>query len=473
MTPISSAGCGTDMSAASEEGLPSGTSDNTASAELGVQDAALSDGMGFSRRYEIYALILFMMTTTLALVDRQIMVMLAEPIKHEFGLKDWQLGGLTGTAFALFYVGLGLPVARLAERVNRPRMIGLAISIWSAFTILGGLSVGFVQLALTRMGVGLGESGASPAIHSLLASYVPRTRRAAAFSINAAGVPAGVVLGMVIGGVVGEAYGWRTAFLVAGAPGIFVAILAATTLVEPRDSQTKRSAPAPMGAILRELLAKRAFVLLTLAAGLNAFVGSANASFVASFFLRAHSRGLANLAISFGVHLGPLAFLGIALAFAGGLLAVIGTLAGGWMTDRLVRRIGLIAYPTVLTFSTLGFVPFILFSLMTPHAGLAICLSAAASFVTSLGQGGLYASIQSLARPSIRPTASALFLFLMSIISMFGPMVVGALSDVLAAAGLGSVEGLRWALASAAMTLVLPAAIYWRARHPFAAEVVG
>jgi MFS family permease len=436
------------------------------------------DGLGFRRPYEVYALVLILCVQTLAYLDRQVIHILAEPIKREFGLHDWQLGALTGTAFALFYATLGLPIARLAERVNRPRLIGAAVSLWSLFTVLSGLSVNFVQLALARVGVGFGEAGSAPSCHALLAAYVPRDRRAAAFSMYAAGLPMGTLLGLVLGGLVGDAYGWRTAFLVAGAPGLVVGLLAAVTLVEPRHRLPKAPPPPPFRAALRELMGKRAFVLITLGATIGAFVGNARNAFSGSFFLRAHHDGLTSLAATVGhlvgVKLGPVGFLGLALGLSGGLFGVIGTLLGGWLTDRLARRHGMSAYMTVLALTAAAGVPLSALALVAPGAGLALILLALAGFVSALGQGGLYASIQSLARPSMRTTASALFLFLINIVALtLGPLSVGALSDLLSAGGLGEVEGLRWALVVAQVGLLSTVAVFWMARRPFAAEVVG
>jgi MFS family permease len=440
-------------------------------------EAAPADGLGLSRPFEIYALVLILLVQTLAYLDRQVIHILAEPIKHEFGLRDWQLGALTGTAFALFYATLGLPIARLGERVNRPRLIGAAVSLWSLFTILSGLTTNFVQLALARVGVGFGEAGSAPSCHSLLAAYVPKARRAAAFSMYAAGLPMGTLLGLVLGGVVGEAYGWRTAFLVAGAPGLAVGLLAATTLVEPRRRLAQVQAPPPFKAALRELLGKKAFVLITLGATIGAFVGNARNAFNGSFFLRTHHDGLAALAglanHATGLNLGPVGFLGLALGLSGGLFGVLGTLLGGWLTDRAARRHGVSAYMAMLAVTAAVSIPLSALALIVSSTGVALVLLALAGFAAALGQGGLYASIQSLARPSMRTTASALFLFLINIVALtLGPLTVGALSDLLSASGFGEVEGLRWALVIAQVSLLSTVVIFWAARRPFALEVV-
>ena len=158
-------------------------------------------------------------------VDRQIVNILAEPIKQELGLADWQLGMLTGFAFAIFYALAGIPIARYAERGNRPYIIGTAIACWSAFTIFCGMAGNFFQLLLFRFGVGIGEAGGVPPAHSLISDYAPREKRASSLAFFHMGLPIGALMGLALGGLVADAYGWRAAFIIAGAPGFIVAVL--------------------------------------------------------------------------------------------------------------------------------------------------------------------------------------------------------------------------------------------------------
>jgi MFS family permease len=184
--------------------------------------------------YRRYALWMLMIIYTLNFLDRSVINILAEPIKEELGLSDTQLGMMSGFAFAVFYTVLGIPIARLAERKNRPVIIGISVAAWSAFTALSGFAQNFVQLLLARIGVGVGEAGCSPPAHSLIVDYVPKEKRASAIAFYSIGTPLGSLLGLLIGGLVAESYGWRTAFLVCGAPGIIIALFAIFTLPEPR-----------------------------------------------------------------------------------------------------------------------------------------------------------------------------------------------------------------------------------------------
>ena len=198
--------------------------------------AATPSTQPFSAAYTRYAMFLLLGIYIVNFLDRSVVNILAEPIKQELHLADWQLGMMSGLAFALFYTVLGIPIARLAERSNRPIIIGTATAVWSGFTMLSGTASSFIQLIAYRIGVGVGEAGCTPPAHSLIADYVPKERRASALAFYSMGTPLGGLLGLVMGGLVADAYGWRAAFLVAGLPGIVFALLTWFTLKEPRKA---------------------------------------------------------------------------------------------------------------------------------------------------------------------------------------------------------------------------------------------
>ena len=261
-----------------------------------------------SLSYRRYAIGLLFLVYVFNFIDRQIVTILAEPIKQELGLADWQLGLMTGTAFAVFYCTLGIPIARLAERRNRPWIIGLSLAAWSAFTALCGLAQNYWQLVMARIGVGVGEAGCSPPAHSLIADYTPKEQRASAMALYLMGNPVGALLGVVIGGLVADAYGWRTAFLFVGLPGVALAVIVVMTLIEPRLKQAaaiSRAAAQPpddttFWDVLRVLWGKRTFWLMAAAVSIVAFIGYGHAPFGASFFLRVHGAEIEQLAAQFG-----------------------------------------------------------------------------------------------------------------------------------------------------------------------------
>ena len=293
-----------------------------------------------------YALSLLLGIYTINFLDRQVVNILAEPIKQDLGLADWQLGLMSGLAFALFYTVLGIPIARLAERGNRPMIIGSAVAAWSAFTALCGVAQNFVQLILFRIGVGVGEAGCSPPAHSLISDYVPKENRSTALAFYSMGTPIGGLLGLIFGGLIADAYGWRVAFFVAGVPGILFAILAFFTLPEPRKELARRtvkiqSTSATFPETLKFLKGRKTFWYISFAAAIKAFIGYGHAPFTASFFLRNYPDQVQSLASTVGATVGynlqSIGFLGLTcglFSLGGGLLlGFLGRLA--LLTDPL------------------------------------------------------------------------------------------------------------------------------------------
>jgi MFS family permease len=226
-------------------------------------------------------------------------------------------------------------------------------------TIACGLARTYLGLVAFRLLVGVGEAGGSPTSQALITDYTSRERRAGAIAIYTLGIPLGSLLGLALGGLVLDRYGWRAAFIVAGAPGLVVALLAFLSLKEPRAAAQRRADPRsapPLGEALKEIFSKRSFVLLTLGGSLVSFVNYAIGAWAPAFFFRAHAADLAMLARAMGgavgVKLGPAGFLGVALGVSYGLAGVIGTLVGGWLTDRMARR-DFGAYVTVQVVFTL------------------------------------------------------------------------------------------------------------------------
>src|SRR3954470_3454871 len=179
-----------------------------------------------SANYGRYALTLLVLIYTVNFLDRQIITTVGEAIKVDLKLTDTQMGALGGIFFAFVYTVLGIPIARVADKANRPWVMTLSLAVWSGFTVLSGVARNYAVLAFARAGVGIGEAGCSPTAHSLLADYFPPQKRATALAIYSMGISIGTLLGMAIGGIVAEHYGWRAAFFVAGAPGLVFAALA-------------------------------------------------------------------------------------------------------------------------------------------------------------------------------------------------------------------------------------------------------
>jgi MFS family permease len=430
-----------------------------------------------STGYRRYALWVLLIIYTLNFLDRQVVNILAEPIKRDLGLADWQLGMMTGLAFAIFYTVLGIPIARLAETKNRPVIIGASVAAWSAFTVLCGFTQNFWQLILARIGVGVGEAGCTPPAHSLITDYVPREKRASAIAFYSIGTPLGTLAGMAMGGLIADAYGWRVAFMVAGAPGVLFALVAAFTLVEPRkklaaEMAARASSQISFAAALAVLATKKTFWLVALAASIKAFIGYGHAPFTASFFFRNHGPELAQLASTFGLK--SAGFLGLALGLIGGTAGVIGAWLGGVFADRLGAK-DLRAYVTVPAIASVITIPIYITAVSLDAPMTAIGLLAINALLGTLWYGPVYATAQSIVDPALRATASAVLLLIINLIGLgLGPLAVGILSDVLSGhMGLGEAQGVRWALIASATLGLAAFGLFWAARNSIREEMVA
>lgn len=366
-----------------------------------------------------WALVLLTLVYALNFADRQLLSAALGQVKAELGASDTQMGWLTGTAFALFYTVAGIPLARLADRGARWRLLALALVAWSAFTSLSGLARSYVQLACARIGVGVGEAACSPCAHSLLADLYAPARRATAIALYSTGIYIGTYLAYDVGGELCKAFGWRTAFVAFGAPGAVLALVVWLTTREPAR-EAAAAAPATTLADLRELLARPAFFHLALGAGIKSIAGYALLGWVPTFLARVHGFDSEQS----GRWLGPILGLGGAL----------GTFGGGWLADRLGRRdarrrLGSSALATVAA------LPFLYAFLYLDDPKLALLAYAPAVVLGAMYLGPVFAFAQVEAKPEQRALASAVLLFLINLIGLgLGPWLTGFLNDTFAAA---------------------------------------
>ena len=359
-------------------------------------------------RYSNYALGLLLGVYIFNFIDRQILSILMENIKQEIHLSDTQLGFLGGIAFALFYTFAGIPIARWADRGSRRNIISISVLVWSLFTALTGSARNFSMLLVARIGVGIGEAGCSPPAHSMISDFFPPERRGTALSIYSLGIPIGGSLGTLVGAWVGELFGWRTAFLVVGLPGLLLALLVWRTLREPVRGRSEAQAPMQtqkkdsLRDVLRFMAKLRSFWHLSFAGSLHAFVGYGAAYFVPSFFARVHGMGLAER--------------GTWLAMIG-LVAVVGTYLGGWLGDRLAPR-DMRWYVWVPGIATLAGVPIAIGYYLSPDPYRALLLfGIPAGIAGPMYLGPTFAMTQTLVKPHMRAMASAILLFILNLIS--------------------------------------------------------
>lgn len=394
-----------------------------------------------------YTMVILAVVYMFNFVDRQILAILLPAIRDEFQVGDTVLGLLAGTAFALFYVIMGIPIAQVADRVNRRNLIAMAVALWSGMTALSGLAANIWYLTLARVGVGVGEAGCSPPAHSIIADLYPPEKRSSAMGFYTLGISAGIMLAYLAGGWVVQNIGWREAFYVVGVPGLLLALVVRFTLTEPargasEDRQDSGHKPGLI-LVLRFLLERRSFLFMAVAAGLSAFVGYAVVNFMPSFVDR-----------SFEIQIAELGFwLGLIYGIAGGF----GFFMGGYMADHIgrgshgkaLRFIGFTVLLTVIFhaavfLSTSVFWCLVLFVLpaVTSNFYLAPVLS----------------QTQSLVSLRMRAVASAIVLLIINVIGLaMGPPITGVISDLLA--GTFGDDSMRYSLLIVS-TLLLPVAAW-------------
>ena len=420
----------------------------------------------YSKAYVRYAMWLLLGIYIVNFVDRSVINILAEPIKQDLNLADWQLGLMSGLAFAILYTFLGIPIARLAEYSHRPRIISLAAATWSGFTIACAFAGNFWQLLLFRVGVGVGEAGCTPPAHSLIVDYHPLEKRASAISFYSLGGAIGTLLGLVIGGLVYDAYGWRVGFLVAGSPGLFFAILAFVTLREPRRILARHAAAAAgaaatFGQTLTYLAKTPTFWFI--AAGATIFNFGGGTTFTASFFLRNHTIEVAQMAADLGLK--SVGFLGLAIGLTNAAGA-LGIWMGGWITDRYGAR-DLRNYVVAPAVAAILSMPVRIGLYTVDSTTVAMLLLAVVTFLGGFWWGPVFSVGQSVVPPHMRATSAAILLFTINLLGAgMGPFVLGIVSDYFNHdLGMGPAEGVRWALLVVTGLGFATFAVFWMARR--------
>jgi predicted MFS family arabinose efflux permease len=387
-----------------------------------VSPASAAAGSEFrvSRAYLYYVIAVLWVVMLLRFVDLQIVAVLLEPIRREFEVSDTLLGFMTGSAFAIFYGTLGVPVAWLADRYNRRNIIAAAVGLWSAMTAVCGLAGSFTALFFARMGVGVGEAGGQPPAYSLVSDYVAPEKRSSIFAILNSAVPFGVFCGFIIGGWVSQHYGWRAAFMVVGLPGVLIALLIWFTVREPpRGFSENRTnvATVPLGETFGYLWRTRSYRHLVLATAIFTLGAIGSGIWIPSFFVRVH--GMANAEVA------------VWLAFIYGGGGVLGAMLGGFLADRLVARDNDKRWYAWLSgIAAAAILPFSFFVYLWPDPITALLVHIGTTILMHSWMGPAYGTVQSLAGVTRRAMAAAINGLAVNLLALgFGPLIVGAASD--------------------------------------------
>ncbi|HEY0315767.1 MAG TPA: MFS transporter [Sphingomonas sp.] len=399
-----------------------------------------------------YVLFIMMLAYTINIADRYVMSTVLEEIRLELHLTDSGVAFLTGVSLALFYVGMGFPLAWIADRYSRRNLLVVSIAVWSLMTTLCGVARNYTQLLLARVGVGIGEAGGSPASTSLVCDFFPAARRPMALTIYCLGAPIGAWLGADIAGAAARAYGWRGAFLVLGVPGVILALVIFATIREPKrgclDKITREDTPTLIET-LRFIFSQRAAIHVFMANGVTTLWGWGLMWFTPTFLQRSY-------------HLD----VGQAGALVGQIYLVAGVAASlltAWLLARPFfvdpRRIlyllggvnALATIPSIVAYSTHSL----------PVATLCLWLFIPAVYMIL---GPQWALTQNLSPPKMRAMFSVVGLLIANVFNLIiAPQGVGLLSDYFAGPGGADAVSLRTAL------MILAPTGFWAAAHYFMA----
>ena len=400
-----------------------------------------------------YTLLLLALANFLNVADRSLLGIVVDPVKYELGLTDTQMSIVSGTAFVLFNLIMGIFIARWVDRGNRKLILTIGIALWSGATALTGLAHGFVSLGVTRILVGVGEATALPVAYSMIADLFQAARRPRAIAIFQLSTFFGLVTGSIVAGVVTAAHGWRFMFVSCGLAGFLLVLTLVVTMREPARTSSPSSQSLPdahIGQAIAHLARMRGFVSLSLGTSMAAMAVGALPVWAPAFLLRSHNVPLAQV----GALIGP--------AVGGGGIA--GTLFAGWLATRLSRRQGsevpglwvpIIALPLAT--------PFYLIYVFAPSVGMTMGAAAVMNFLLATALGPCIAVAIGMAPPPMRALSSTLMLLASGIIGgALAPLIVGRVSDALAMQ-FGN-EALRYGLATLTPTPAIAGLLLWIAR---------
>jgi predicted MFS family arabinose efflux permease len=352
-------------------------------------------------------------------LDRQLLSILAKPIQDSLHVSDSQLGLIGGLYFALFYCFISIPVGWFADKTNRVGVLSLACAIWSAATMGCGLAATYPQLVIARMAVGIGEAGGVPPSYAIISDYFPPGRRGTALGLFNLGPPIGAALGVAFGASIAAQFGWRQAFLVLGAVGLFAALAVFLIVLEPPRGGLDRTAAAEQNSGFSQTLAmffsRPALVLVALGSGATQFITYGAGNFTVLFLMREKGMTLEQVAVYYAL------IVGIAMS--------AGIFVSGRMIDRFTRR-SKVAYALLPAASLVLAVPFYLGFVWAPSWPLAVLFLIGPTFLNYFYLSSAVTLVQESVRPDQRVMSGALLLLIMNMIGLgLGPTYVGAASD--------------------------------------------
>ena len=395
-------------------------------------------------------------------IDRQIIGILSPAIKAELGFSDSQLGLLKGFAFALLYVIAGIPIAWLADRFNRARIVTVSLAIWSGFTALTGMAHTFATMLFARVGVGIGEAGGSPPSHSIISDLYPKEQRATALGIYSLGIPIGIGFSYLLAGALINALGWRGVLIALGAFGILLSLVVLLLVREPKRGEQENIGtelkPASLSESITTLMKIPSWWAMCMGIAFVSFGGYSIANWGIDYLVRydaSYAPGLGN---------GKFEGLMFKLGMINLVFYSLGTYGGAWLTEKLAKK-SVSAYGWVPAIALMIGVPCLLWAFWVETIDQHLILLTV--YITAAGfyLGPSFAAAQTLAPINMRAMSTALFFFFLNIIALGGgPTITGIISQMLTPEH-GEMLGLRYAIMCLAVPYVLSIiAFFWAAK---------
>ena len=375
----------------------------------------------FTRRYRGYFLALMVTISALSVIDRVALPTVGQAIKLDLKLTDLQFGLISGFGFALLYAILGLPLARIADTKSRVRMVSIAVAVWSAFALLSGLARNFIQLMVCRLLIGIGEAGVQPPTISVISDLYPPKKRGAALAILSIGIPIGALAGSSAAGYLTQLYSWRVVFLLLGAPGLLLAIVAWLTLREPlrglSERKTNETGPAPgVVAEHRHLAVKPSFWHVLMAVAVTNFASAGIGQFLPQYFARVYTT------------LGP-GLIGVLYGAVGAASTLVGTVSGGYLVDWASHRDER-WYAWLPGVGVLLGAPMYVLAFVLPNPIAATAALTVGGCLMYLHYTPAQVILQNMVEPRMRATAAFIFYFVASMVGLgLGPALFGFASD--------------------------------------------
>ena len=398
-------------------------------------------GAELSPRQAYYALFVLWLVNLLANLDRFSVGIVLQKIKIDLQLTDTQLGLFSGTAFVVSYVAFGIPVARWLDRGVRRNILAMAVALWSVMTVATGAATNFIQIALARAGLGVGEAACAPGAISLIGDYFPREWRTQAVGIFHSALPAAGIVGAPLIGIITDYYGWRTALVTFGVAGVLLALVMRLTMREPvRGAMRNENTPAhtlgerqSLPIALKVMFANRAYRYLLISHGLY---GIASFGFVA-WYPVSLVRGYGMTYTEVGLFIGTV--LGAAMLLA--------SLASGYLCPAIARRTGNERWMVILPaiFCLLS-VPGMVVTSLDVSKTVAMAAGVVVLFFAVARTPPTLALAMDILPSSMHGLTTLVFMVVTTMLgSALGPLIVGAVSDS-SLASLGEGPALRHAL---------------------------